>query len=127
MLRISPSQYEALRESADVFDMPRLVAGLRESYPETVGRLPDDLLTELAQVGVSRAQRFGFSSGTDIATFVYTMFAIGSQFDAHPRIRPLLSDHRIPLGKRFDVIARSVPDSVWDEVRSRYDGSEGWA
>ncbi len=94
MVTISQAQWDKLGQ--DSFDA-RLIAILRENHPEQVARMPFAELVAAIHRQTAQAARYGLHDEQSVATYVYTAFLMGEEFDRRiPAISQILRERRMP-------------------------------
>lgn len=95
MMMTSPEQMKRLSRAAYNEFENRMVAHLREFFPDQCEELSEDGVRDEIKYGVRRAKLYGFESEQDVCRYIDLMFAFGSNFDADPdlvELRQLLDD-----------------------------------
>jgi hypothetical protein len=135
MLRMRSEQMEVFRPVADAAFERRLVQHLRQAHPtiavrllgETtpLAQLADPRLHELVRNGIARGRAYGLTWQSSLAGFVVLTFVAAPNFDAHPLVRRVLQDERMPADLRIDQLWRRTTRKTWETIRQRYDPT-GW-
>jgi hypothetical protein len=121
MLIIRNEQLDAFQEIADAAFVQTIIEHLREEHAEAIGRLPDEVLTDMVQAGIDRARSWGLTWEATITAFVALMFEIAPNFDEHPKIREILSEESEPEDARLDRLVEEVSEKDWEEAVQLYD------
>src|SRR5262249_24020635 len=130
-LRMRPEQMDVFRPVAEAAFVKRLADLLRARHGDAVVRraegttplkqLPDGVLRELVQRGIARAREYGLTWQSSLGGFVALRFVMAPNFDAHPLVRRVLRDGRIPADLRVDQLWRRTTRKTWEQVQERYD------
>jgi hypothetical protein len=92
---IRKDQTEAFRQQMINGFEDRMMAHLREAFPDEVRGLDDAMLRETVRHGVRRARQYGIENERDTARFIDLMFLVRRDFDTSPETswaRPILLD-----------------------------------
>ena len=85
----SPEQMESLSKAAYKEFENRMVAHLKEFFPDECEELGEDEVRDEIKYGVRRAKVYGFESEQDVCRYIDLMFAFGGDFDADPDLEEL--------------------------------------
>jgi hypothetical protein len=131
MLCMRPEQMEVFNPVAEAAFVKRLADLLRARHGDVAVRraegttplrqLPDGVLRELVQRGIARAREYGLTWQSSIGGFVVLRFLMAPNFDAHPLVRRVLRDERIPADLRVDRLWRRTTRKTWEQIQERYD------
>jgi hypothetical protein len=110
----------------------QLARHLRESYADSVVKLPDggefpisdlleDTLGNLIRVGISRAGLYEMTLQSSISSFVALMFAVAPNFDEHRLCGVLLGDEEKAPDARIEDVLTVLTEKNWEAIRNDYD------
>ncbi|MDQ3684472.1 MAG: hypothetical protein M3430_02560 [Acidobacteriota bacterium] len=125
MLKIRPEQIEVFQPQAEVAFIERLMAHLRQEHASVVGRLPDDVLKDMVESGLTRARQYGLTWESNLTAFVALMFEVAPNFDEHPLIQRILTDENVPPDDRIDVLIERTTEQNWEAAKEGYD-ADAW-
>ncbi len=94
-MQIQAEQLEILGERALKNFQTRMVAHLREHFPERCAKVDDEKLYLAVDHGMQRARRRGVTREREFCLWLHLMFVFGSQFDQdtrYPWINAVLND-----------------------------------
>jgi hypothetical protein len=74
---------ELVKAKVKVFE-DRVIAHVRQFFPEESGRLDEPELRETIRYGMGRAETYGLVSERDVCWYIDMMFAFGRDFDVDP-------------------------------------------
>ena len=100
---ISQDQWDALGKQS--FDT-RVAALIRRSHPEQAARLEaPQLMAEIRRQAV-RAQAYGLKSEHAVATYVYTAWLVGPEFDKRlPGLAQILNEPTLSGGEKAKALS----------------------
>jgi hypothetical protein len=102
MVTISQAQWDKMGQ--DSFDA-RLIAILRKNHPEQVGRMPFADLVEAIHRQSAQAACYGLHDERSVATYVYTAFLMGEEFDRRiPAINQILRERKMPSPRKAQAL-----------------------
>ena len=87
MLTITPEQIEALNAAMRERYIARVVAHLRELFPEQMKERDDAQARALVEEGIGRAAAYNITSERETTLFIDLMAALGPDFDTQRRYR----------------------------------------
>jgi hypothetical protein len=64
--------------------------------------------------GIAKARSYGLLSESTVAAFVFLLFAVGQNFDAHPLAHLILTDTGIPPNMRIDGLVSAMTPNDWE-------------
>lgn len=103
MVTISQAQWDKMGQ--DSFDA-RLVAILRKNHPDQVSRMPFADLVAAIHRQTAQAVCYGLHDEHSVATYIYTAFLMGEEFDRRiPAINQILRERRMPSPKKAQALA----------------------
>ena len=116
MLRILKKQMAALEQDAFQRFLERLQNHICQSYPEEVATLTAKEVRGRIQVGLKRAEQWGFGpEGADRNGFVSLMFEYAPDFDEQPSIRSALERTR-GTEDRWEAIFSQTTVADWKQA-----------
>jgi hypothetical protein len=131
MLRMRPEQLQVIQHVAEASFVNRLADHLTAKHADAVVRLPRrtttvkelplEELKGLVRNGIGRARAYGLTWESSVGGFVAVAFVVAPNFDAHPLIRRVLKDERVPADLRIDQLWRRTTKKTWAKVRERYE------
>lgn len=89
-----------------------------------IGELPEAKLRRYARFAIEKGRGYGLIWQSSLAAFAAIAFVTAPNFDAHPAIRAELTNPLVPNNAKPDHLCAMVPETVWQEVRERYNPSE---
>lgn len=89
--------------------------------PVPVRRTTDETLRRLVGTGMGRARGYGMTSERSLTTFVFMMFTVAPNFDAHPLIRRVLEDASVTPDARFEKLWETVTPANLGAAKELYD------
>lgn len=102
MVKISQAQWDKMGQ--DSFDA-RLVGILRKNHPAQVGRMPFADLVAAIHRQTAQAGCYGLHDEHSVATYIYTAFLMGEEFDRRiPAIQQILRERRMPSPKKAQAL-----------------------
>lgn len=105
MLHIRPEQMEAFRAAMLSNLEQRIVAHVRETWPEECRELGDGAVRTMVAEGMARARTYGLEAEIDVAAFVDFLFLLGPGFDTeNPVAHAALTSPELPAGSKIDCI-----------------------
>ena len=113
MLVIRPDQHNVFEEAALAKFQEEIVEHLKTFAPELFEIRGEACFREVIQIGIKKAERYGFTNRGPVRFFLETMVAFGSEFDTDPQIpgvSQILSnsdelDQMLHADKLFEVIS----------------------
>lgn len=94
MQQISSEQWKQL--GRDSFDA-RLIAIIRRHHPEQAARMDFAAVVGAFHRQAAKAQAYGLTDEHSAATYVYTAWLMGEEFDTRiPALAQILNDRRLP-------------------------------
>jgi hypothetical protein len=123
LFQVRQPHLDAFAEEAKWMLVYEIVEHLREHHPDSVEDIPEDVLNEMVWNGVTRGQQYGFASEASLTAFVATMFEFAPNFDMQRSIYLILTDPRVPVEDRMEVVLTRTTETVWRRVRQQYDGN----
>jgi hypothetical protein len=121
MFKLRQAHFDAFQPLTDKLLAERIVLHLHENHAEAIGRLPDDILREMAENGIIRARSHGLTWESSLTHFVALMFEIAPNFDEHPAVRRVLREPSVPADERMDLLTERVSEEEWEEAQQIYD------
>jgi hypothetical protein len=124
MNQISSAQWKQL--GRDSFDA-RLIAIIRRNHPDQARRMDFASVVEAFHRQAAKAQHYGLTDEHSAATFVYTAWLMGEEFDTRiPAVSQILTDKRMKaadkaraLGNFSRLVFRTLSGTVpGDAARS---------
>ena len=98
MNQISSEQWKQLGQ--DSFDA-RLIAIIRRNHPEQARKMDFSATVGAFHRQVAKAQRYGLTDEHSAATYVYTAWLMGEEFDTRiPAIAQILNDRRMKAAEK---------------------------
>jgi hypothetical protein len=102
MISISPAQWERLGQSDFT---SRMVAVLREQFPEQTAASTNEQLAAPIPALVSRAATYGLVDEQSAAIFVLNTWLLGPDFDQRiPALRQILEEKQLSPGTKADAL-----------------------
>ena len=103
MNQISSDQWKQL--GRDSFDA-RLIAIIRRNHPEQAARMDFASMVGAFHRQAAKAQHYGLTDEHSAATFVYTAWLMGEEFDTRiPAIAQILNDKRMKAIEKAKALA----------------------
>ncbi|MEP6503119.1 MAG: hypothetical protein ABJD97_07315 [Betaproteobacteria bacterium] len=103
MTTISQAQYKAMGQ--DSFDS-RLISILRQNHPEQLGRMEFPTLVGAIHRQSANAQRYGMNDERSVATYIYTAFLLGEEFDRRiPALSQILRERKMPAREKAAALS----------------------
>lgn len=103
MVTISQAQWDKMGQ--DSFDA-RLISILRTNHPQQVGRMPFTDLVAAIHRQTAHAGCYGLHDERSVATYVYTAFLMGEEFDRRiPAINQILRERRMPSPRKAQALS----------------------
>lgn len=110
----------------------QLARHLRESYPQSIVKLPDggefavsdlldDTLTRLIRIGIAKARRYEMTLQSSIASFIALMFDVAPNFDEHRLCEVLFGDEEKAPDARIEDVLTVLTEKNWEAIRNDYD------
>ncbi|HTK26661.1 MAG TPA: hypothetical protein VL327_08890 [Pyrinomonadaceae bacterium] len=135
-LTVRREQLDVMQAVAEANFERQLARHLRESYPQSIVKLPDggefavgdlleDTLTHLIRIGIAKARRYEMSQQSSIASFVALMFDVAPNFDEHRLCEVLFGDEEKPPDARMEDILTVLTEKNWEAIRNDYD-AQAW-
>jgi hypothetical protein len=131
MLRMRPEQLQVFQPVAETNFVNRIVDHLTAKHAAvvvrlgqqstTVKQLPTEVLQGLVRQGIARARAYGLTWESSVGGFVVILFVAAPNFDAHPLVRRVLKDERVPADLRVKHLWHRTTAKTWAKVRERYD------
>jgi hypothetical protein len=131
MLRLRSEQLQVFQPVAETRFVHRVADHLTAKHPAAVVRLPQqrttvrelapEVLKDLVRRGIARARALGLTWESSVGSFVVAQFVAAPNLDAHPLIRRVLKDERVPADLRLQQLWRRTTAKTWAQVRDRYD------
>jgi hypothetical protein len=104
---VTPDQMRVMNEAVRRREEARWVRRLREAFPESTARHPDDTLRMFARHGVERARLAAIEMPAEVERWLGLMMRLGAYFDADERLAEvraaLLGDLAQPAAARLDA------------------------
>jgi hypothetical protein len=91
----------------------------------TVATLPMTHLATMVRYSVAKAQEYGITWESGLASFTVVMFVVGPHFDQHPPIRKEITDPAVPANSMMDHLCLVVPAEIWSSAQ-KAEGREAW-
>jgi hypothetical protein len=127
MFKINREQMRALDgEQARAFE-DRLVAHLREHFPETAAALGDARLRQFVADELAAATRFDVVSERDVAGYVAVALALRPDPDADPEptwVKEVLSDPLLSPAEKVERLERWVAEELDEQQERQTDEQE---
>ena len=102
MNQISSEQYAQL--GRDSFDA-RLIAIIRRNHPEQAAKTDFATLVGAFHRQAAKAQRYGLNDEHSAATYVYTAWLMGEEFDTRiPAVAQILADKRMKAAEKAKAL-----------------------
>ena len=102
MTQISSEQWQQLGQ--DSFDA-RLIAIIRRNHPEQARKMDFAATVGAFHRQAAKAQRYGLTDEHSAATYVYTAWLMGEEFDTRiPAIAQILNDRRMKAGEKAQAL-----------------------
>jgi len=131
-LTVRSEQMEVMRGVSEANFERRLGAHLRQSYPESVVKLPDggefqvselleDTLDRLVRASIGKARAYEMTQESSISVFAALMFDVAPNFDQHRLCNVLLGDDEKPPNARVDDILTVLTEKNFESIRKDYD------
>ena len=103
MTTISKSQYDSMGQQS--FDS-RLIAILRKNHPEQMQRIEFPQLVGAIHRQSANAQRYGLHDERSVATYVYTAFLLGEEFDRRiPALSQILGERKMAAREKAAALS----------------------
>ncbi len=103
MTTITPEQYKTMGQQS--FDA-RLVGILRQNHPEQLARMEFPSLVGAIHRQSANAQRYGLNDERSVATYVYTAFLLGEEFDRRiPALSQILRERKMPAREKAAALS----------------------
>ncbi len=118
MLLIRDEQMRAFQAAAEDAFAHRVAEDLRQKHAERVDALDDELLLEMVTNGIRRGRRHGLTWESSLTKFVALMFAVGPDFDRHPKAASVLANPEILADDRVDALVYLLSDAEWEAARA---------
>lgn len=126
MLVIRQEQMNVLIKGSDDEWVETLVSQVKDEDPEIAKTYDDDALRSMVRVSIKKAERYGFTSADDQASFVSIMFEVAPNFDEQDEIRAVLSEDDLKPSYRLEKLwSNAVPEEAWDKAEENYK-EEAW-
>ncbi|MBW8760555.1 MAG: hypothetical protein JF586_23470 [Burkholderiales bacterium] len=98
MNQISSDQWKQMGQ--DSFDA-RLIAIIRRNHPEQAQKMDFAAVVGAFHRQVAKAQRYGLTDEHSAATYVYTAWLMGEEFDTRiPAVAQILNDKRMKAAEK---------------------------
>ena len=102
MNQISSEQWKQL--GRDSFDA-RLIAIIRRNHPEQVAKMDFATVVGAFHRQAAKAQRYGLTDEHSAATYVYTAWLMGEEFDTRiPAVAQILADRRMKAAEKAKAL-----------------------
>lgn len=102
MVTISQAQWDKMGQ--DSFD-GRLIAILRENHPEHASRMPFADLVAAIHRQSAKAACYGLCDERSVATYVYTAWLMGEEFDRRiPAVAQILRERTMPAARKAEAL-----------------------
>ena len=98
---------------------------IMEESAANVGRLPRDIVREMTENGLTRAESWGLRSAKTRLAFITIMWEIGPNFDQEPRIAAALGANPADPDAAFSRMLDTVPEAAWTKAEEDRD-SDHW-
>jgi len=123
MNQISSDQWKQM--GRDSFDA-RLIAIIRRNHPEQAQKMDFAAVVGAFHRQAAKAQRYGLTDEHSAATFVYTSWLMGEEFDTRiPAVAQILNDKRLKaaekaraLGNFSRLVFRTLSGAPAEPARS---------
>ncbi|MET0382928.1 MAG: hypothetical protein ABW032_05845 [Burkholderiaceae bacterium] len=103
MLSISQAQWDKMAQ--DSFD-ERLIAIIRRNHPEQAAQMPFADLVAAIHRQTAQAAAYGLHDEHSVATYVYTAWLMGEEFDRRiPALAQILRERRMPSSKKAAALS----------------------
>jgi hypothetical protein len=102
MTTISRNQWD--RMGQDSFDA-RLIGILRRHHPEQAGRMEFPQLVSAIHRQIAQARTYGLNDERSVATYVYTSWLMGEEFDKRiPALAQILRERKMPSSDKATAL-----------------------
>jgi hypothetical protein len=124
---------DVMQAVADTNFERQIASHLRDSYSESIVRLPDDgsefKVSELAEdvlerwvrAGIGKARGYELRIQSSIASFVALMFDVAPNFDDHRLCEVLLGDQERTPDERMEDVLSVLSEKNWEAIRNDYE------
>ncbi len=122
MLAIRPQQMRAFSARSEEDFIDRMLAHVRQFFPDAYSELDEAARRELIRSGIERARRYELLTERDICRFITLMFALDRDFDTrYAWAAGLLSPSsgRLPSVRMAHVYAIAVREHAADAAEQR--------
>ena len=103
MNQISSEQWKQL--GRDSFDS-RLIALIRRNHPHQAAKMDFAALVGAIHRQATKAQKYGLTDEHSTATFVYTAWLMGEEFDTRiPAVAQILADRRMKAAEKAKALS----------------------
>lgn len=104
---VTPDQMQTLTEAARRRGEARWIARLREAFPRSTARHPDETLRLFVRHGLERARLAGIEAPAEVERWLRLMMRLGAYFDTDARLAEvaaaLAGDLTLPAAGRLDA------------------------
>lgn len=101
---IRHEQIEAFREPMARDLNRRMCARLRSRFRDPLARTNEEELAQMVNKGIDKSNEYGIKLESDIGRFLDFIVEYGSEFDAKPWARPILTDANLSGSRKMDII-----------------------
>ncbi len=103
MNKISSDQWKQL--GSDSFDA-RLIAIIRRNHPDQAAKMDFPALVGAIHRQAAKASKYGLTDEHSAATFVYTAWLMGEEFDTRiPAVAQILADRRMKAAEKAKALS----------------------
>ena len=107
MNQISSDQWKQMGRNS--FDA-RLIGIIRRNHPDQAAKMDFAAVVDAFHRQAAKAQHYGLTDEHSAATFVYTSWLMGEEFDTHiPAVAQILNDKRLKAAEK----ARALSNFSW--------------
>ena len=123
LFQLRQPHLEAFAEETEQLLLHEIMAYLHENHSDSVEDLPHEILIEMTRNGVRRGQQYGLASESSLTAFVASMFEFAPNFDTQRSINLILTDPKIPVENRMEVVLANTRDTVWRKAKQEHDAN----
>ena len=111
MLRIRRDQMHIFSEASQKSFEDRMVAHIKEFFPEHFAAIKEEGARELIRYGIQRSATYGITAERDVCKYVDVQIVAGPDYDKQPWANALLNPHYRALpADRINAVLDATPD-----------------